>query len=97
MAELSQTLDVADALARTAQNSTVQVKIGGEAFQLFTSEDGAWTANKDEDRRLVKSMVRGNRMIVKGTSSRGTATTDTYSLKGFTAAYNAITESCGGN
>ena len=78
-------------------NSTVEVKIGGQGFQLFTSEDGAWTANKDEDQRLVQTMIKGNRMIVKGTSTRGTLTTDTYSLKGFTAAYRAITDTCGLN
>ena len=31
----------------------------------------------------------------QGTSSRGTQTTDTYSLKGFTAAYKAINTACG--
>jgi hypothetical protein len=36
-------------------------------------------------------------MIVKGTSSRGTLTTDTYSLSGFTAAFNAISKACGLN
>ncbi|MGF1609041.1 MAG: invasion associated locus B family protein, partial [Kiloniellales bacterium] len=59
------------------ENSTVEVTIGGQAFQLFTSDDGAWTANKDEDQKLVQAMIKGNRMVVKGTSSRGTATTDT--------------------
>ncbi len=34
-------------------------------------------------------------MIVAGISSRGTLTTDTYSLNGFTAAYDAITRACG--
>ena len=33
-------------------------------------------------------------MVVKGTSSRGTVTTDTYSLRGFTAAYDAISGAC---
>jgi hypothetical protein len=33
-------------------------------------------------------------MVIKGTSSRGTLTTDTYSLAGFTAAYNAIEQAC---
>ena len=74
--------------------SVVEVKIGGSAFKLFTKEDGAWTANKDEDKRLVGAMIKGSRMVVRGTSGRGTKTTDTYSLKGFTKAYQAITESC---
>ena len=40
-------------------------------------------------------MKRGRKMVVKGKSSRGTATTDTYSLTGFSAAYKAIGEACG--
>ena len=40
-------------------------------------------------------MKGGLAMIVAGISSRGTLTTDTYSLNGFTAAYDAITKACG--
>ena len=76
-------------------NSFVDVTIGGQTFKLFTKDDGAWTTNSDEDRRLVQAMIQGNRMVVKGTSSRGTLTTDTYSLKGFTAAYRKINDVCG--
>ena len=32
---------------------------------------------------------------VEGVSSRGTLTTDTYSLSGFTKAHNAIDKACG--
>ena len=39
-------------------------------------------------------MIRGARLVVKGTSSRGTKTTDTYSLKGFSAAFKAIGKAC---
>ena len=77
------------------KDSLVDVSIGGKAFKLFTRDDVAWTPNADEDSRLVKSMIRGAQMVVKGTSWRGTKTVDTYSLKGFTAAYNKITETCG--
>ena len=74
--------------------STVEVRIGKTGFQLFTNEDGAWTANKDEDQKLVQAMIKGNRMVVRGTSTRGTKTVDTYSLRGFTKAYNKITTTC---
>jgi hypothetical protein len=39
-------------------------------------------------------MIRGLEMVVRGTSSRGTATKDTYSLRGFTAAYEAARDAC---
>jgi hypothetical protein len=34
-------------------------------------------------------------MVVRGQSNRGTKTTDTYSLVGFSAAYQAINQACG--
>ena len=44
---------------------------------------------------IIKAMRAGNTLVVKGTSSRGTLTTDTYSLKGFTAVHNALNKACG--
>ena len=54
----------------------------------------AWTVSNEEDRKLIKFMQLGNEMVVKGVSSRGTNTKDTYSLKGFSAAFKAISEEC---
>lgn len=71
------------------------VKIGNQTFSnTFTEGDKGWMRTGDEDKKIVAAMKRGDRMIVKGKSSRGTATTDTYSLKGFTTAYRAISAKC---
>lgn len=71
------------------------VKIGNKTFKnTFTEGDKAWMVSNTEDKNLIAEMKRGSRMIVDGTSSRGTVTKDTYSLKGFTSAYNAITAKC---
>ena len=43
---------------------------------------------------LVNAMKRGNELVFKGTSERGTLTTDSYSLKGVTAAMKAIDKAC---
>jgi len=77
--------------------SKVKVTIGGAKFVLFTRDDAAWTASREEDSKLVRAMIKGSQMVVEGTSSRGTATSDTYSLSGFTKAYQAITNTCGLN
>ena len=42
-----------------------------------------------------RTSFKGAKMVVRGTSWRGTKTKDTYSLKGFTAAYKKINEICG--
>jgi invasion protein IalB len=77
------------------KDSAVQVTIGKKTFELFTQGDGAWAKDKKADETLVKAMIKGSTMMVKGTSARGTKTTDTFSLKGFTKAYAAIGKACG--
>lgn len=77
------------------KDSSVEVRIGAKKFQLFTQDDGAWAPDKESDRALVQAMIKGATMVVKGTSSRGTLTTDNYSLRGFTKAYQAINKACG--
>ena len=74
--------------------SEVTVNIDGTGFKLFTSGGHAF-ADEGKDATLVGAMIRGSDMVVKGTSSRGTLTTDTYSLSGFTAAWKAIGKACG--
>lgn len=77
------------------KDSTVEVKIGEEDFKLFTQDDGAWAPDKEADAALVAAMIKGRGMVVKGMSARGTETVDTYSLSGFTKAYQAINKACG--
>ncbi len=77
------------------KDSWVEVKIGEQAFQLFTQDDGAWAPDAETDKKLVQAMRKGRTMVVTGTSTRGTLTTDTYSLSGFTKASRAIAKACG--
>ena len=77
--------------------SDVTVSIGGEDFTLFTEGDTAWPRDTATDERLVNAMRRGANVVVAGVSSRGTRTTDTYSLFGFTATHAVISEACGIN
>ncbi|RDD60233.1 invasion associated locus B family protein [Ferruginivarius sediminum] len=76
------------------KDSRVTVDIDGKSFTLFTHKDTAWAPDKQTDQALVQSMIKGRQMMVKGTSSRGTDTTDTYSLIGFTRAHEAIGNAC---
>lgn len=77
------------------QQSRVTVNIDdNKKFTLFTHEDTAWAADKKTDNALVRAMMRGREMVVKGVSNKGTNTTDTYSLMGFTDAHNAIDDAC---
>ncbi len=71
------------------------VKIGHNTVtSFFTDGEKAWTLDGDTDKKMVNLMKGGERMIVDGVSSKGTKTKDTYSLKGFTGAYKAISAKC---
>ena len=74
--------------------STATASVGSDTFTMFTDKDGAWILEVEEERRLVEAMKKGSTMVIKGTSSRGNLTTDTYSLSGVTAGLTRINELC---
>jgi hypothetical protein len=74
--------------------STTTISVGESTFSLFTKGDSAWIADRAVERQLIDAMKAGATMIVKGTSRRGTVTTDSYSLSGVTAGIGAITKAC---
>src|SRR5512134_2069391 len=56
--------------------SEVEINVDGQTFKLFTQGGNAWAYDKRGDRALVDAMRAGRQMIVKGTSSHDTLTTD---------------------
>ena len=79
---------------RYKPQSDVTVKIDKKTFSLFTIEDRAYAESEEDDRRIITLMKRGSRMTIVGISSRGTKTTDTYSLSGFTKTKAVIDKTC---
>ncbi len=74
--------------------STVDISIGNRKFKLATDADVAWVPEGESDAKLINAMRSGSKLVIKGRSSRGTLTTDSYSLQGFTAAHKQIRKSC---
>jgi hypothetical protein len=60
----------------------------------IVDSEAAWLASMDDEAGFVAALKAGTRLVVRGTSGRGTETTDTYSLAGATAAMNAIDKAC---
>jgi hypothetical protein len=77
---------------KDASKATVQ--LGADKFDFFTKADGAWLPTGPDEAKLVTAMRSTAEMTVKGTSKRGTLTTDTYSLKGLSAALDKVAEGC---
>ena len=78
------------------EGSEVQVSVDNRKFALFTRGEHAWTKSEEDDQALINAMKRGSEMTVRGTSSKDTYSLDTYSLLGFTAAYQAMLDACRG-
>jgi hypothetical protein len=76
------------------QDSKVTVDIDGKSFSMFTKEDGAWVENISDESVLVDALKAGSKMVVKGTSRRGTNTIDQYSLAGISAALDSVAKAC---
>ncbi len=75
--------------------SNVSLKIGKNNFSLFTQGETAWANDQETDNKIALWVTKGSTMIIEGSSKRDTATKDTYSLKGTSAAYKAINKECG--
>jgi Invasion associated locus B (IalB) protein len=77
---------------KTSSDATAE--IGAVKFAMYTQNDGAWIKNVAEEARMVDAMRKGADLTVKGTSGRGTASTDQYSLKGLAQALEKIEQEC---
>jgi invasion protein IalB len=75
-------------------NADANVQISGANYLMYTQADGAWVKNAAEETRLVDAMRKGQDLTVKGTSAKGTASTDVYSLKGLPQALDRVGQEC---
>ena len=75
-------------------NADANVEVAGASYAMYTQADGAWVKNAAEETRLVETMRKGQDLTVKGTSAKGTASTDVYSLKGLPQALDRVGQEC---
>lgn len=72
----------------------IEVLISRRKFPMFSNEEKAWTYDKNDDVEMVKYMKKGTTMNVIGYSKLGFMANDTYSLMGFTEAYDNMINLC---
>ena len=54
----------------------------------------AWIADNKIEKKMVKLMKTGSRIMITGYNEKGSQTIDHYSLLGFTKAYSAAKKAC---
>ncbi|HUK60525.1 MAG TPA: invasion associated locus B family protein [Stellaceae bacterium] len=77
------------------QGSSADLDVDGKKFSLFTDKESAWAADSATDKAVTEALAKGKHASLKGSSQRGTGTTDTYALVGFDKALAAIDKACG--
>lgn len=74
--------------------SDVKLTVDGKNFVLFPVDNMAWTDKVETEKAILAAMKSGKSMVVSGVSAKGTATKDTYSLSGISAAMDTIDSAC---
>jgi invasion protein IalB len=60
----------------------------------IAQESFAWIADNRLEKKMIKTMQKGSRIMVKAYNQKGSQTIDHYSLLGFTKAYKATKANC---
>ena len=77
-----------------SQNS-ILAKSGKTKYKFDILQDGfAWIADNKIEKKMIKTMKRGSRIMITGYNVSGSQTIDHYSLLGFTKAYNEVKKQC---
>jgi hypothetical protein len=75
-------------------SSEATAAVGPTTFAMYTQDDGAWVKNAADEAKMVEAMRKGADVVVKGTSGKGTQSTDTFSLKGIAQALDRVAQEC---
>ena len=77
------------------KNNLITAKSGKKKYKFDISQESfAWLADHKEEKKMIKTMKKGSRIMITGYNQEGSQTIDHYSLLGFTKAYGAAKKSC---
>ena len=60
----------------------------------LAQENFAWISENKVEKKLIKTLKKGSRIMITGYNKSGSQTIDHYSLLGFTKAYNSAKKNC---
>ena len=91
---------ITDEISTTAGYSfntknSISAKSGKNKYKFdIVRENFAWIADNKQEKKMIKTMKKGSRIMISGYTLKGSQTIDHYSLLGFTKAYGAAKKSC---
>ena len=60
----------------------------------IAQKEFAWITNNKQEKKMIRTMKKGSRIMISGYNQQGSQTIDHYSLLGFTKAYSAAKKNC---
>ena len=77
------------------KKNSITAKSGKYKYNFDISQENfAWIADNKIEKKMIKTMKKGSRIMITGYNQKGSQTIDHYSLLGFTKAYNTAKKSC---
>ena len=77
------------------KKNSIIAKSGKNKYEFDIAQEGfAWIADNKVEKKMIRIMKKGSRIMVTGYNQKGSQTIDHYSLMGFSKAYNAAKKSC---
>ncbi len=78
------------------KKNSIIAKSGKNKYKFdIAQENFAWIADSKQEKKMIRIMKKGSRIMVTGYNQKGSQTIDHYSLLGFTKAYKSAKKSCG--
>jgi len=91
---------IADEISITAgyefnNKNSIIARSGKKKYKFdISKENFAWMADNKKEKKMIKTMKKGSRIMVTGYNQENSQTIDHYSLLGFTKAYTAAKKNC---
>jgi hypothetical protein len=77
------------------KKNSITARSGKNKYKFDISQETfAWMVDDKEEKKMIKAMKRGSRIMITGYNQEGSQTIDHYSLLGFTKAYGVAKKSC---
>ena len=75
--------------------NSIMAMSGKNKYKFDISQDNfAWLADDKKEKKMIKIMKKGSRIMITAYNQEGSQTIDHYSLLGFTKAYKSAKKSC---
>jgi len=77
------------------KKNSIVARSGKNKYKFdIAQENFAWMADTKQEKKMIKIMKKGSRIMITGYNQSGSQTIDHYSLLGFTKAYGTAKKSC---